>query len=69
VFLDGADVTSQVSQLDLGNLNWAAGGGLRLFTIVGAIRFDVGYRLNRTGPLEPEPNSHYAFHLSIGEAF
>jgi outer membrane translocation and assembly module TamA len=37
--------------------------------VIGAVRFDFGYRLNRTGPMEPEPNSHYAFHLSIGEAF
>jgi outer membrane protein assembly factor BamA len=69
VFLDGGDVTERAQDLDLGNLNWAAGAGLRLFTLVGAIRFDVGYRLNRTGPREPEPGSTYAFHLSIGEAY
>ena len=69
VFLDGGDVTETPGELDLGNLHWAAGGGLRLFTVLGAIRFDVGYRLNRTGPMEPEPGSHYAFHLSIGEAY
>lgn len=69
VFLDGADVTMTRAQLDLGNLNWAVGAGLRLYTLVGPIRFDFGYRLNRTGPTDPEPRSHYAFHLSIGEAF
>ena len=69
VFLDGADVRERFSDIDFGNLHWAAGAGLRLFTIVGAIRVDFGYRLNRTGPMEPEPNSHYAFHLSLGEAF
>jgi outer membrane protein assembly factor BamA len=67
-FLDGADVTEQ-GKLDIGNLNWAAGLGLRLFTIIGAVRADFGYRLNRTGPGNPDPDSHYAFHLSIGEAF
>jgi translocation and assembly module TamA len=67
-FLDGADVT-EANQLDIGNLNWAAGVGVRLFTVVGAIRADFGYRLNRTGPGEPDPDSHYAFHLSIGEAY
>jgi outer membrane translocation and assembly module TamA len=51
------------------NLHWAAGLGLRLFTIVGAVRADVGYRLNRTGYGEPDPGSHFAFHLSIGEAY
>jgi outer membrane translocation and assembly module TamA len=69
VFLDGADVRERFADLDFGNLHWAAGAGVRVFTLVGAVRFDVGYRLNRTGPMEPEPNSHYAFHLSLGEAY
>jgi translocation and assembly module TamA len=69
VFVDGADVTDRPSDIDLAHLHWAVGAGLRVFTIVGAIRADVGYRLNRTGPMEPEPSSHYAFHFSIGEAY
>jgi outer membrane translocation and assembly module TamA len=69
VFLDGGDVVDEGDNVNLGNLHWAAGVGLRLFTVVGAIRADLGYRLNRTGPGEPEPGSHYAFHLSIGEAY
>lgn len=67
-FLDGGDVTAK-NQMDLTKLNWAVGVGLRVFTIVGPVRADVGYRLNRTGPGNPEPGSHYAFHLSIGEAY
>ncbi len=69
VFLDGADVTESVGQLDPTNLHWAAGLGLRLLTIVGPVRLDVGYRLNRRGLMEPDPDSRFAFHLSIGEAF
>ena len=69
VFLDGGDVTETRRELDVLNLNWAAGGGLRVFTLIGAVRADFGYRLNRTGPLDPEPGSHYAFHISIGEAY
>ncbi|MDB4953018.1 MAG: surface antigen [Myxococcales bacterium] len=68
-FLDGGDVTESTAQLNLGHLHWAAGLGARLFTLVGAVRLDFGYRLNRTGPTEPEPGSHFAFHLSIGEAY
>jgi outer membrane protein assembly factor BamA len=68
VFLDGGDVT-EAGQLNLGNLHWATGPGLRVYTPIGALRADFGYRLNRTGPGEPDPSSHYAFHLSIGEAY
>jgi len=68
-FLDGGDVTERPGDLDLANLNWAAGLGLRLLTVVGPVRADVGYRLNRKGPDDPQPGSSYAFHLSLGEAF
>jgi outer membrane protein assembly factor BamA len=69
VFLDGADVVDADDHVDVGNLHWAAGVGLRLFTLVGAVRADFGYRLNRTGAMEPAPGDPFAFHLSIGEAF
>jgi len=69
VFLDAGDVTETPAELDPMNLHWAIGAGLRLMTIVGPVRLDVGYRLNRTGSMEPEPGSHYAYHLTIGEAF
>jgi outer membrane protein assembly complex protein YaeT len=75
LFLDGGDVVTPVSALDLGNLNWAIGFGLRYDTPVGPIRFDLGIRLNRTeaagadGLANPDPGSHVAFHISIGEAF
>lgn len=68
-FLDGGDVTENRGELALGDLHWAAGLGLRLHTIVGPVRADVGYRLGRTGPMEPEPGSSYAVHVSLGEAF
>jgi outer membrane translocation and assembly module TamA len=69
VFLDGGDVTERPAELDVMNLQWAAGVGLRLVTVVGPVRADIGYRLNRTGPNDPQPGSTYAFHVSIGEAF
>jgi outer membrane protein assembly factor BamA len=82
-FLDGGDVTETPSDLNFGNLHWAVGGGLRLMTAVGPVRFDVGYRLNRTeqNPPEcgwstgaraqcnPDPGQSVAYHLTIGEAF
>jgi len=68
-FVDGADVGMALSDIDVANLHWAAGGGLRLHTPVGPIRVDVGFRLNRTGPGEPDPGDGWAYHLSLGEAF
>jgi translocation and assembly module TamA len=68
-FLDGGDVTETPAELDPMHLHWAIGGGLRLLTIVGPLRVDVGYRLNRTGPMERAPDSRFAYHLTIGEAF
>jgi len=69
VFLDGGDVPEPPAELDLMNLHWAIGAGLRLMTVVGPVRLDVAYRLNRTGPMDPDPGAHYAYHLTIGEAF
>jgi len=69
VFLDGGDVTEEPAAIDLMKLHWALGVGLRLLTIVGPVRLDLGYRLNRTGDLDPSPGSRFAFHLTLGEAF
>jgi outer membrane protein assembly factor BamA len=69
VFLDGGDVTETVSAIDPKRLHWAAGVGLRLKTAIGPVRVDVAYRLNRTGPMEPDPGSPFTYHLTIGEAF
>lgn len=68
-FLDGGDVVDAGESIALSNLHWAVGVGVRLYTIVGPVRSDIGYRLNRTGSGEPEAGSKFAFHLSIGEAF
>jgi outer membrane protein assembly factor BamA len=68
-FLDGADVTDRVDQLDAGRLHWAAGGGLRVGYLGFSLRIDVGYRLNRYGANDPEPGDRLAWHISAGEAF
>ncbi len=68
-FLDGADVTERHAELDLTRLHWAAGAGLRIPTVVGAVRVDVGVRLNRLGAGELRAGERIAYHLSLGEAF
>lgn len=74
VFLDGADVVADNSDLGKKPLHFAAGAGIG--AIVGGfkIRLDVGHRLNRKGPQEPnyEPNDwipNTEFHFGIGDAF
>jgi translocation and assembly module TamA len=57
------------------DLNYAVGGGLRYHTPIGTITADVGVRLNRLAPCQPDgtpnpdPGQRIAFHISIGEAF
>jgi outer membrane protein assembly factor BamA len=72
VFLDGADVTETWGDLDFGKLHWALGVGVRVRYIV-PFRLDVGYRLNRHGPDDPDPATstwgRMALQLSVGEAF
>jgi translocation and assembly module TamA len=55
--------------IDLRRLHLAAGGGLRLKTELGTLRLDVGVRLNRLEPPNPDANQPVVLHLSLGEAF
>ncbi len=72
-FVDGADVARELSDLRFPGLHWAVGGGLRLGTPIGPVRFDVGVRLNRTEeppvPIDGNDWNRVAWHLTIGEAF
>ncbi len=76
-FGDMGDV-SRSKRIRFEQLNTAIGLGLRYFTILGAIRFDAGWRIPgwQTTPGEvpasyPPSESGWpdAFHLTIGEAF
>jgi len=57
-----------VTEMDLGELRGSVGVGLRYRSPIGAIRFDVGFKLDRRvigEVLEPRR----AFHFSLGQAF
>lgn len=69
LFLDGGDVTEGWEALALDRLHWATGLGLRVPTALGAVRLDVGYRLNRYGAGEPRRDERMTLHLTIGEAY
>jgi outer membrane protein insertion porin family/translocation and assembly module TamA len=66
IFFDFGNVTPQIKTFAWEDTRYTAGVGVRYLTIVGPLRFDVGYELN-----PPEQNffAPYQFHFSIGQAF
>jgi outer membrane protein assembly factor BamA len=78
-FVDAGDVAAPTGlphdRLDMADLHYATGGGVRYKTIIGTLRADVGVRLNRLSAAEPDgrtnpdPGARVAFHISIGEPF
>lgn len=68
-FVDAADVGRRPADLQVPDLHFAAGGGLRYLTPVGALRLDYGHRLNRTGGENACATDCGAFHISLGQAF
>jgi outer membrane protein insertion porin family/translocation and assembly module TamA len=72
LFVDGGNVWADSFGIQLRDLRYAVGSGLRYQTPVGPIRFDVGYQLN------PEPGllvngspqqRRWRMHFSVGQAF
>jgi outer membrane protein insertion porin family len=63
-FAEAGNVYPLVSDIDLRDLRYTAGFGLRYKTALGPLRIDWGYKLNRR-PGEPPSR----FHFAIGHAF
>jgi len=63
-FLDFGNVWKRVGDVDISNLKYTTGVGLRYKTPVGPLRIDYGYKLNRQAG-----ESHGEIHFSIGHAF
>jgi outer membrane protein insertion porin family len=64
VFVDTGAVTPEISGLNFDAFKTGVGGGLRIKTPVGPIRFDVGYALSRI------PNeSRTQFYVTVGNPF
>jgi outer membrane protein assembly complex protein YaeT len=72
VFLDGGNVWANSWDINLGDLRYDVGPGLRYNTPIGPLRADIGFQLNRIPGLlvngKPEPR-RFRFHFSIGQAF
>lgn len=67
----GAGPTTWRTVLELGDLQAAAGLGLRYQTPVGPIRLDAAYRLRpgQNVPFSSHEEPAYAVHITVGEAF
>jgi outer membrane protein insertion porin family len=63
-FLDGGNVFKKANNLDITNLKYTAGVGLRYNTPVGPFRIDYGHKLNRE-----RGESRGEIHFSLGHAF
>lgn len=64
-FLDFGNVFFTVRDLDVGQLKYSSGLGLRYHTFIGPIGLDLGIPLN---PIDPGRDK-YRFHFTIGQAF
>lgn len=79
-FIDAGNVWSEVGKFRLNEIAIAAGGGIRYYTIIGAIRFDVGFKIYDPQPGEvggsnwifgsgSNLNDKYNFQFGIGNTF
>ncbi|MDB5491641.1 MAG: surface antigen family protein, partial [Micavibrio sp.] len=64
-FIDGGSVSDNAAP-DFDNLAFGAGVGVRYYTALGPLRFDIGVPLSKT---RNEDDRSYQFYISIGQAF
>lgn len=64
-FVDAGNVWRDPGDIDLGDLEYSPGAGVRYTTPVGPVRIDVARRMSNDEPFLPR----WVFHISIGNAF
>jgi len=76
-FLDSGALSRDSFRVDMGNLRYAAGLGLRYYTIIGPVQLDFGYKLNpakRAASDDPllvslANKDRWYLHFNIGQTF
>ena len=66
VFTEAGNLSRESWSMDFSETRYTAGVGIRIKTVVGPLRFDLGYQLN---PPEDTDFSRFQFHFNIGQAF
>jgi outer membrane protein assembly complex protein YaeT len=66
IFLDAGNVFPRIHNLDLGQLKYAVGVGLRYLSPIGAIGIDIGFPTNR---INYQQDSPYQIHFTVGYGF
>ncbi len=64
LFVDGGNVWREMGEVDLSEMRWGAGLGLRYASPIGPLRVEIGWKLER----EPFEDPYEAF-VSLGNAF
>jgi len=67
VFLDGGDAWGRQESVDLGDLKYSAGFGVRWLSPMGPLRLEWGYKLSDSDDVSDTNNSRFEF--SIGSFF
>ena len=66
VFMDAGNVFSRIHNLDLGQLKYSPGVGLRYLSPIGAIGVDIAFPTNR---INYQQDSPYQIHFTVGYGF
>ena len=65
IFVDAGNVDASLGAFNPRSLKYAVGIGLRYFSLIGPVRFDVGYRLSD----DMTAGNRVQYHVSLGQAF
>jgi outer membrane translocation and assembly module TamA len=64
--MDAGNVFFKIHQIDLGQLKYSPGLGLRYLTPIGAIGIDIAFPINR---IDNQQDSPYQIHFTVGYGF